>query len=105
MQADLVSWAEQLAPRVAELAAEGEAERRLPDEIVEALFAQDVFRALVPRGLGGQERALPDSCLKKNKLPGRDKFKALYPDIDWPIQLDYGEKLGLGSRKYRLEKI
>ena len=55
--------------------------------------------------LVNQERALPDSCLKKNKLPGKDKFKALYPDIDWPIQLDYGEKLGLGSRKYRLEKI
>ena len=55
--------------------------------------------------LVNQERGLPDSCLKKNKLPGRDKFKALYPDIDWPIQLDYGEKLGLGSRKYSLKKI
>jgi uncharacterized Fe-S center protein len=55
--------------------------------------------------LVNQERALPDSCLKKNRLPGKDKFKALYPDIDWPIQLDYGEKIGLGSRKYKLEKI
>ncbi|MBW2704879.1 MAG: 4Fe-4S ferredoxin, partial [Deltaproteobacteria bacterium] len=50
-------------------------------------------------------RALPDSCLTKNKLPGKDKFKALYPDIDWPIQLEYGEKIGLGSRKYKLEKL
>jgi uncharacterized Fe-S center protein len=55
--------------------------------------------------LVNQERALPDSCLKKNKLPGRDKFKAMYPEIDWPVQLDYGEKIGLGTRKYRLEKI
>ena len=55
--------------------------------------------------LVNQERALPDSCLKKNKLPGKDKFKALYPDIDWPIQLEYGEKIGLGSRKYKLEKL
>ncbi len=55
--------------------------------------------------LVNQERALPDSCLKKNRLPGKDKFRALYPNVDWPIQLDYGEKIGLGSRDYVLEKI
>ena len=55
--------------------------------------------------LVNQERALPDSCLTKNKLPGKDKFKALYPDIDWPIQLAYGEKIGLGRRKYKIERL
>ena len=55
--------------------------------------------------LVNQERVLPGSCLKKNRLPGKDKFKGLYPEVDWPIQLEYGERLGLGSRDYVLERI
>jgi len=34
-----------------------------------------------------------------------DKFKDIYPKIDWPIQLEYAEQLGLGSREYELTKI
>ncbi len=34
-----------------------------------------------------------------------DKFRALYPDIDWEVQLRYAEELGLGSRKYELITI
>jgi len=41
-----------------------------------------------------------------NKTPGRikgsDKFKALYPKVDWGIQLNYAEKAGLGTRVYEL---
>lgn len=33
-----------------------------------------------------------------------DKFRAVYPDIDWSVQLKYAEKLGIGSRKYDLIK-
>ena len=51
------------------------------------------------------EKGLPGSCLKTNMEKGEDKFRAVYPDIDWAIQLDYGEKLGLGSRNYELNKI
>lgn len=35
-------------------------------------------------------------------LVGGDNFKKLYPNVDWAIQLKYGEKIGLGSRKYEL---
>ena len=44
-----------------------------------------------------------------NKTPGRvegkDKFKALYPSVDWTVQLRYAEEIGLGSRKYELLEI
>ena len=36
---------------------------------------------------------------------GADKFRGLYPKIDWEVQLDYAEKIGLGTRKYRLIEI
>ncbi len=58
MNDDLIGWAEDLAPRVEALAAEIEVRRSLPEVLLEELFAQDVFRALVPRALGGQEREL-----------------------------------------------
>jgi len=44
----------------------------------------------------------PVSCLQTALAPGEDKFRALYPQIDWPHQLDYAEKLGLGKRQYTL---
>ncbi|MBF0376496.1 MAG: DUF362 domain-containing protein [Desulfamplus sp.] len=51
------------------------------------------------------EAALTNSCLKKNTLPGEDKFKGLYPEVNWERQLEYAEEIGLGSRKYHLENI
>ncbi|MBN1984075.1 MAG: DUF362 domain-containing protein [Chitinivibrionales bacterium] len=51
------------------------------------------------------EAANPDSCLTSNKAPGEDKFKAVYPNADWEIQLRYAETIGLGSRDYELKKI
>lgn len=55
--------------------------------------------------LVNNEAALPHSCMKDKCGPGEDKFKGLYPKVDWPIQLDYAEKLGLGTRAYELVKI
>jgi len=55
--------------------------------------------------LVNQERALPGSCLKENTNAGEDKFKGLYPKVDWEIQLEYAEKIKLGTRDYVLEKI
>jgi uncharacterized Fe-S center protein len=49
--------------------------------------------------------ALEGSCLKDGKGPGEDKFRAVYPHIDWRVQLAYAEKLGLGSREYELVPI
>lgn len=45
------------------------------------------------------------SKLSKNWEPGEDKFRALYPEVDWSIQLAYAEEIGLGSRQYELIKI
>jgi uncharacterized Fe-S center protein len=51
------------------------------------------------------QRGLPDSILTCNLNPGEDKFKGLYPNVDWEHQLDYAEKIGLGTREYTLRKI
>jgi hypothetical protein len=45
------------------------------------------------------------SKLSKNLSPGEDKFRAIYPEVDWNIQLAYGEEIGLGTREYELIKI
>jgi uncharacterized Fe-S center protein len=45
------------------------------------------------------------SKLTKHWNPGEDKFRALYPKVDWSIQLAYGEEIGLGTRNYELIKI
>lgn len=37
--------------------------------------------------------------------PGEDKFRATAPRVDWEIQLDYGQHVGLGSRSYELVKV
>ena len=55
--------------------------------------------------LVNQEPGLAGTCLKKNLAPGEDKFQGIYPEVDWRIQLDYAESLGLGRRAYRLVKI
>jgi uncharacterized Fe-S center protein len=55
--------------------------------------------------LVNSQRALPGSVLTCNLDPGQDKFKGLYPSVDWEHQLDYAEKIGLGTRKYTLKQI
>jgi len=54
--------------------------------------------------LVNKARGLEGSQLKKAYEPGTDKFRDLYPKIDWTIQLKYGEEIGLGRRKYKLIK-
>lgn len=55
---------------------------------------------LVNKATGNRETAL-----KNGHEPGGDKFKGVYPDINWEVQLQHGEKIGLGSRDYELVKI
>lgn len=43
----------------------------------------------------------PGSSLKENLAPGDDKFRGLYPQVDWSFQLAHAQALGLGSRTYR----
>jgi uncharacterized Fe-S center protein len=52
-----------------------------------------------------QQLALEGSVLTKNRGVGEDKFSGLYPKVDWTIQLEYGEKIGLGVRTYELVKV
>ena len=51
------------------------------------------------------EPGLSETRLKDKTDSGTDKFKQIYPNIDWKIQLDYAQSIGLGSREYELEKI
>ncbi len=39
------------------------------------------------------------------RIAGKDKFRSLYPNVDWNIQLNYAEQIGLGQRKYQLISI
>ena len=55
---------------------------------------------LVNRESGNRSSNLPGAW-----NPGEDKFRAIYPKVDWNIQLAYAEEIGLGSRKYELIKI
>jgi hypothetical protein len=55
--------------------------------------------------LVNQESANPGSCLTVNTQAGEDKFRGIYPKIDWTIQLAYAEEIGLGTRTYDLIKI
>jgi uncharacterized Fe-S center protein len=41
----------------------------------------------------------------KDLQAGSDKFRDIYPQVDWPIQLEYADKLGLGTREYELVKV
>lgn len=45
------------------------------------------------------------SALKSGHEPKGDKFRGVYPEIPWEVQLEHGEKIGLGSRRYELVKI
>lgn len=55
--------------------------------------------------LVNNEKSIPNTAIKKTLKKGDDKWRAIYPTIDWNIQLDHAEKLGLGERKYILVKI
>lgn len=55
--------------------------------------------------LVNREPALPGSCLSTHMDSGDDKFRGVYPNVDWSRQLSYSEELKLGSRKYELVNI
>jgi uncharacterized protein len=55
--------------------------------------------------LVNREAALPHTCLQTNTNTGEDKFKGIYPNVEWRLQLDYAEQIGLGSKNYELRSI
>jgi uncharacterized Fe-S center protein len=52
--------------------------------------------------LVNRETGNRDSALTKNFEAGEDKFRGVYPQIDWERQLAYGEEIRLGTRQYEL---
>ena len=55
--------------------------------------------------LVNEAEGLKSSSLTKNLEPGKDKFRALYPKVDWEIQLKYAQQIGLGTRDYEIVRI
>ena len=55
--------------------------------------------------LVNRQAALPGTALKSHHKPGEDKFKGLYPSVDWEHQLAYAQELSLGTRDYKLVKL
>jgi uncharacterized Fe-S center protein len=45
------------------------------------------------------------SALQSGHEPGGDKFRGCAPEIPWEVQLEHGEKVGLGSRAYDLVRV
>jgi uncharacterized protein len=50
-------------------------------------------------------RGNQDTALSSGHEPGGDKFRGVHPEIDWEVQLEHAEKIGLGTRQYQLVKI
>ena len=46
-----------------------------------------------------------DSKLGESKVEGRDHFGSISEVTDWTRQLRHAEKIGMGSRKYKLVKV
>jgi uncharacterized protein len=51
------------------------------------------------------QMGLENTRLRENRAPGQDKFGSIYPRIDWRVQLEHAEKLGMGTRDYELVRI
>jgi uncharacterized protein len=49
--------------------------------------------------------SIPGTAIKHRLKKGDDKFRAVYPNVDWNVQLDHAQKLGLGERAYTLVKV
>jgi uncharacterized protein len=55
--------------------------------------------------LVNKEEGNRSSKLSRNWEPEGDKFRAIYPEVDWNIQLAYAEEIGMGTRNYELIKV
>lgn len=55
--------------------------------------------------LVNQAQGLPDTAMQSGHEPGCDKFRGVYPHINWEVQLQHGATVGLGKREYELVKL
>jgi len=51
------------------------------------------------------QQGIEASRLSSAHKQGADKLRALYPDIDSELTMEYAEQVGLGSREYRIREI
>jgi uncharacterized protein len=51
------------------------------------------------------QTGLKNSALKNSFKPLQDKFRDLYPLVDWTVQLSYAATLGMGCTNYKIVKI
>ncbi len=45
------------------------------------------------------------SALQSGHEPGEDKFRGVWPEIPWEVQLEHAEKVGLGTRTYEMIRL
>ncbi|MDI6735239.1 MAG: DUF362 domain-containing protein [bacterium] len=55
--------------------------------------------------LVNQQMGLSNTALKGNFQPGEDKLQGIDPKLSAETQLHYAQKIGLGSRRYKLEEV
>jgi uncharacterized Fe-S center protein len=46
-----------------------------------------------------------NTALASGHEPGGDKFRGVHPEIDWEIQLEHAEEMGIGTRQYELVSV
>lgn len=46
-----------------------------------------------------------ETALATGHEPGGDKFRGVHPEVDWEVQLEHAERIGVGSRQYELVKL
>lgn len=51
------------------------------------------------------QQGFAESAMTTGHEPGGDKFRGVHPAVDWTVQLSAGQKAGIGSRSYKLEKL
>ena len=83
----------------------GHADRAIVPDIGIAASRDPVALDRASADLVNAEQGIENSALKTSHARGADKFRDIYPQVDWEIQLAYAAKLGLGRREYELITI
>lgn len=51
------------------------------------------------------QQGIKGTALKNKLEPGKNKFKGLFPTVENEWQIEYAERLGLGTRRYKLIEV
>jgi len=52
-----------------------------------------------------KQPGIEGSALKVRHKANTDKFRDLYPDVDWSVQIEHARSLGLGTTSYNLKEV